>query len=73
MKDLEDVLGISIKDVNLYGKLSVSFGSRGRAGMMASYDLRRRHINLTKMLGDGSVAHEFGHFLDHVFASQGNE
>jgi len=68
MKDLEDVLGIKIADLNKFGKLSIAFGSRGIPRMMAHYDLRRRLINLTKMVGDGSVAHEFGHFLDHIFS-----
>lgn len=48
--------------------LAIAFGSRGRAGAAAHYEPLRHVINLTKMNGAGSLAHELGHSLDRVLA-----
>ncbi|RHX90254.1 class I SAM-dependent methyltransferase [Leptospira yasudae] len=65
MKDLEDALEIDLKKVNIQGRLNMAFGARGKPGQSASYSSNFRIINVTKTNGDGSVAHEFGHFFDH--------
>lgn len=64
--DLFEVLNFDSVQVNQLNSLSISFGSRGRAGASASYSSRFKIINLTKNNGDGAVAHEWGHYLDHL-------
>lgn len=83
MSDLGEILNIDIKQINQLGKLSIAFGAKGRKGHLATYFPQTKDINLTKGKGDGSVAHEWGHYFDNViveldehkaingFASQG--
>lgn len=68
--DLADALGISEKDISLGGKLSIAFGSRGVKGAAAHFEPLRKVINLTKMNGAGSLAHEWGHALDNIIADE---
>lgn len=51
------------------GNLGIGIGSRGKGKSCAHYEPALRVINLTKKRGDGSLAHEYGHFLDHLIAS----
>jgi hypothetical protein len=65
--DLSRVLKISPQAVALDGTLALAFGSRGRGGIhsaSAHYEPSSVVINLTKMRGAGSLAHEWGHALD---------
>lgn len=70
LMDLANVLHISPQALSLSGKLSLAFGSRGRKGALAHYEPSRIVINLTKMSGAGSLAHEWAHALDDYFGSQ---
>ncbi len=45
-------------------KLAIAFGARGSGKASAHYEPDRVVINLTKMKGAGSLAHEMGHALD---------
>lgn len=45
--------------------IAIAFGSRGKGAALAHYEPGRRVINLTKMKGAGSLAHELGHAFDH--------
>ena len=61
--DLCEVLDINL---TINENLAIGFGAFGRGGKaMATYYPTRQLINLTKRNGDGSVAHEWGHFFDH--------
>jgi hypothetical protein len=61
--DLCEVLDINL---SMNENLAIGFGAFGRGGKaMATYYPTRQLINLTKKNGDGSVAHEWGHFFDH--------
>ncbi len=61
--DLCEVLDINL---SINENLAIGFGAFGRGGKaMATYTPTRQLINLTKRNGDGSVAHEWGHFFDH--------
>ena len=74
LADLADLLGVSDSAVAVGGNLAIGFGSRGRGGSGAAaahYEAAGNVINLTKFSGGGSLAHEFGHFLDHVAAGNG--
>jgi hypothetical protein len=69
--DLADVLGITPDTVSLKGRLAVHFGARGSGGKgagAAHYEAGSKVMNITKFAGAGSVAHEWGHFLDNVMA-----
>lgn len=64
LKDLADALKISEKDIAYQGTLSIAFGARGSGNAVAHYEPLRKVINLTKMRGAGSLAHEWWHGLD---------
>ena len=67
--DLADAIGIKMTDISLNGTLSIGFGSRGQglSGAVAHYEPDRKVINLTKMKGAGSLAHEWWHaFEDYI-------
>jgi hypothetical protein len=68
--DMAEILNIDIKKVNQLGKLSIAFGSKGIKGHMATYFPQTKDINLTKANGDGSVAHEWGHYFDNVIVEK---
>lgn len=70
LMDLADALNIEPQDISLGGELSIAFGSRGRSGAAAHYEPLRQVINLTKMHGAGSLAHEWGHALDNILSKK---
>lgn len=70
LMDLADALEIEPSDISFDGELSIAFGSRGRAGAVAHYEPLRQVINLTKMKGAGSLAHEWGHALDNILSKK---
>jgi len=75
LKDLADALGIADTDISLGGNLSIAFGARGQglSGAAAHYENERRVINLTKMNGAGSLAHEWFHALDDFLGGYGSK
>lgn len=66
--DLADALEISREDIGLVGletgALGIAFGARGHGNALAHYEPGREVINLTKLRGAGSLAHEWGHAFD---------
>ncbi|MBQ1436967.1 MAG: hypothetical protein IIZ07_03415 [Ruminococcus sp.] len=64
LKDLAAALHISDKDIAFDGTLAIAFGARGSGNAAAHYEPLRKVINLTKMHGAGSLAHEWWHALD---------
>lgn len=71
-EDLHHALGISAKDIGLGGKLAIAFGARGRGNAMAHYEPDKNVINMTKMRGAGSLAHEWAHAMDCYIAKNYN-
>jgi GGDEF domain-containing protein len=73
--DLAEVLNIPAKAIGLNGDLALAFGARGQglSSAKAHYERSKVVINLTKMNGAGSLAHEWFHALDHYFARQGGQ
>ena len=65
-RDLALALNIKDSDIGLNGKLAIAFGARGTGRALAHYEPMRTVINLTKMKGAGSLAHEFFHALDDI-------
>lgn len=66
MSDLGEFFNIDIKELNELGGLGIVFGGKGVRGHAAAYYPQTKDINLTKSNGDGSVAHEYGHYFDNV-------
>lgn len=65
--DLADALDLPPQGISLGGQLAVAFGSRGRGGKraaLAHFEPARNVINLTRMNGAGTLAHEWFHALD---------
>ena len=62
--DLAEALQISDKDIAFDGTLALAFGARGSSKASAHYEPLRQVINMTKMHGAGSTAHEWMHALD---------
>lgn len=64
-KALAAVLGLPDKAIGLNGALGIAFGARGSGKYAAHYEPDRVVINLTRIRGAGSLAHEWAHALDH--------
>ena len=60
LMDLAYALEIDPTDIALGNRLSIAFGARGSGNALAHYEPMREVINLTKMRGAGSLAHEWG-------------
>ena len=72
--DITEAFGLPHKAASLGGTLAIAFGARGRGGWAAAtYGPDRRVINLTKPSGEGCLAHEFGHALDHWLGTRAGE
>lgn len=52
------------KECDLNMSLAIAFGARGSGRALAHFEPSRNVINLTKMKGAGSLAHEWGHAFD---------
>ena len=75
MLDLHEIMNLDVKQINEMGGLDINFGSTGCGSFslaMACYFRENKAINLTKKTGDGSVAHEWSHYLDNVLG-EGSE
>lgn len=70
LKDLAKALEISDADISFGGNLSIAFGARGNGNAVAHYEPMRQVINLTKMRGAGSLAHEWWHGLDDFLGTK---
>lgn len=66
--DLVDALGIDPAHASFNGRLGIALGARGSGKAAAHYESGRHAINITKVRGGGSYAHEWGHALDDVVA-----
>lgn len=64
--DLAHILNIDVKDISLGNNLAIAWGSRGRGKStgVAHYEPDNQIINLTKLKGAGSLAHEWIHAFD---------
>lgn len=72
MTDLAEILDVDIKQFNELGQLSIAFATRGQGKALAHYEPGRKIINLTDKRGDGSLGHEWGHYLDNLLTILGN-
>lgn len=65
LSDLAEILGVQTEALSLNGSLGLAFGARGGGRFAAHYEPGKLVINLTKLQGGGSLAHEWAHALDH--------
>ena len=66
--DMAEALNCKLSDISFGGELSMAFGARGVKGAAAHYEPGRQIINMSRMHGAGSLAHEWMHFVDHMLA-----
>jgi hypothetical protein len=68
LHNLAKALDIPPTSIGIGGRLALAFGSRGLGGMKASahYEPHRAVMNLTRMHGAGSLAHEWFHAFDDL-------
>lgn len=69
-QNLADVLQVEPSDISLGNRLSIAFGARGHGDALAHFEPLREVINLTKMKGAGSLAHEWGHAMDFILGKE---
>lgn len=67
LMDLAEIMGVPPKAMSLNGTLGMAFGARGGGRFAAHYEPGKLVINMTKIRGGGSMAHEWAHALDHYF------
>jgi hypothetical protein len=65
LRDLAEIMGLPPKALSLNGSLGMAFGARGGGKFAAHYEPGKLVINMTKLQGGGSMAHEWAHALDH--------
>ena len=65
LHDLAEALDLPPTAISLGGRLGVAFGARGSGAHAAHYESVYRALNLTRLRGGGSLAHEWLHGLDH--------
>lgn len=70
--DMAKALRISEKEISFNGRLAIGFGARGNGHGLATYHPDLKTINITKNKGGGSLAHEWGHFLDNIVGEKGS-
>lgn len=73
MADMSEVLNIELSGLNRLGNLSIAFAARGKGKAMAHYEAGAKIINITNKRGDGTIAHEYGHFVDNMLYSLGKK
>jgi hypothetical protein len=71
LSDLAKIMRIPRSAISLNGTLGLAFGARGGGRFAAHYEPGKLVINITKLRGAGSVAHEWLHALDHYFGELG--
>lgn len=55
------------QNIGFNSMIGIAFGARGIRGAAAHYEPQTNMINLTKVNGAGSLAHEYGHAIDYCF------
>jgi len=67
--DMADALDIPFEQISYGGKLGMAIGARGSGNALAHYEPAKKVINMTKLKGGGSLAHEWGHYLDNMITN----
>lgn len=72
LADISNILNIPFNSIGLENSLFLAFASRGQNGNKAHYEPDKKVINLTRLRGAGTLAHEYGHALDHYIFRKTN-
>lgn len=75
MMDFTRIMGWEPAVLSLGGRLGLCIGSRGRGGSRAAaahFEPANMAVNLTRMRGDGSLAHEYFHAVAYHYGRIGN-
>jgi len=64
--DLTDAINLPIEIGSFNGRLGLALGARGKSSALAHYEPCEVAINLTRVNGVGSLAHEWWHFFDNI-------
>ena len=65
LADLASILNLPHRALSLNGTMGLAFGARGGGRFAAHYEPGKLVVNMTKLRGAGSLAHEWAHALDH--------
>lgn len=68
--DMCQAINISPADISFGSRLAIAFGARGSGNALAHYEPLREVVNLTKMKGAGSLAHEWAHAMDDIIGKK---
>lgn len=71
LMDLAEIMRVPPRAMSLNGTMGMAFGARGSGRALAHYEPGKLVINMTKIRGGGSLAHEWAHALDHYFGELG--
>ena len=71
--DLATALDITPDSLGQNGAMSIAFGARGQGltGAVAHFEPVKKVINMTRLKGAGSLAHEYGHSIDNYLSRYG--
>ncbi len=71
--DLAAALDVTPDSLGQQGAMSIAFGARGKGltGAVAHFEPAKKVINMTRLKGAGSLAHEFGHSIDNYISRVG--
>lgn len=71
--DLATALDIDASSLGQNNEMNIAFGSRGKGltGAVAHFEPEKRVINMTRLKGAGSLAHEYGHSIDNYLSRCG--
>ena len=71
--DLAAALDITPDSLGQQGAMSIAFGARGQGltGAVAHFEPGKKVINMTRLKGAGSLAHEYGHSIDNYLSREG--
>lgn len=65
--DLSKIMQFPSNNLGFNNKLGIAFGARGSSGAIAHFEPSSFMINLTRLNGWRSLAHEYGHALDFYY------
>ena len=69
LHDLAEILHLPPRAMSLNGMLGLGIGAQGSGAYAAHFVPGVNEVNLTRTKGAGSLTHEWGHGLDHFFAT----
>ena len=71
--DLAVALDVDPKSLGQNNEMSIAFGARGKGltGAVAHFEPSKKVINMTRLKGAGSLAHEYGHSIDNYLSRIG--